>query len=232
VSADDLWSGPGCEKNPDYVLVERDPTTGIGRFRKVGPRTFIGYAPREDGSGVVAIHKGAQKIIHKSDGTMFVTGPGGQDAHVHYVAIGEQETDESHGHRHGVVRGAGRTEVADDHDHALPEAFTQANKRDGAHERESLNKEGSKMASITEAVAKAITSDPTDTEKQKFQKAVIRKQLALGILTVENVAADLALQGHAAELRKRALLRGETMSPEQAYVKALAAYPELADELR
>ena len=30
-----LWSGPGCEDSPDYELVERDPVTGIGRFRKV-----------------------------------------------------------------------------------------------------------------------------------------------------------------------------------------------------
>jgi len=41
----ELWSGPGCEDSPDYELVERDPVTDIGRFRKVAGPEYIGDAP-------------------------------------------------------------------------------------------------------------------------------------------------------------------------------------------
>jgi hypothetical protein len=54
----DLWSGPGCENNPDFELVSRDPMTGIGRFRKVGPKRFIGHAP-----GMVPVYKRAEHQV-------------------------------------------------------------------------------------------------------------------------------------------------------------------------
>lgn len=62
-----------------------------------------------------------------ADGTVFVTGPG-PNGHVHYASLGDAFTDEADGHRHKIERGAGRTYAEANHDHALPEHFTQANK--------------------------------------------------------------------------------------------------------
>lgn len=40
-----FWSGPGCENNPEFRLVSRDPVTRIGRFKKIGRPRFIGHEP-------------------------------------------------------------------------------------------------------------------------------------------------------------------------------------------
>lgn len=53
-----MWSGPGCENNPEFELIDRDPATGIGRFRK---RTSIPFEKKDDTMTEAEIKKSLER---------------------------------------------------------------------------------------------------------------------------------------------------------------------------
>ena len=81
--------------------------------------------------------------------------------------------------------------------------------------------------SIGDALTKALSPDPTDTEREAADKALVRKQLETGALKAEQYGAELALESHAASIRKA----DPSVTPEQAYVRAMEQNPALAKML-
>lgn len=81
------------------------------------------------------------------------------------------------------------------------------------------------MTSIGEAVAKALVADDSDSDRDRMRKAVIKKQLADGVISVEQLGAELALEAFGKMLREK----DPTLSPERALCKAMDLHPELAN---
>lgn len=81
------------------------------------------------------------------------------------------------------------------------------------------------MSSLTEAVAKALVQNDGDTDNERANKALVRKQLESGKLTVEQVAAEMSIEARAREIVKR-----DGGSYEQAYVRAMDEDPAAASK--
>ncbi len=80
------------------------------------------------------------------------------------------------------------------------------------------------MSTLTESIVKALRAEDADTDRERAEKALVRKQLEQGVVKAEAVAADLLLRAHATEIRKSE----PTLTREQAYVRAINLYPDVA----
>ena len=84
-------------------------------------------------------------------------------------------------------------------------------------------REEPKMANLSETITKALMPDAGDTAKEAADKALVRKQLEVGAVTAEQVAADMILRARADTIMKR-----DKCSPEAGYVRAMEDDPALA----
>jgi hypothetical protein len=71
------------------------------------------------------------------------------------------------------------------------------------------------------ALEKAITKALDEMGDDDAEVALIKAQLRARTITPARVAAEMMIEGKAAEIRKGAIARGEQISPEQAYVRAI-----------
>lgn len=79
------------------------------------------------------------------------------------------------------------------------------------------------MASLTEIIAKALEPSIGDSEKEAMRKAIVKKQLDRGVLTIEGYAAELLLEAHALSIAKR-----DKCSYEVGFVRAIDENPDVA----
>lgn len=83
--------------------------------------------------------------------------------------------------------------------------------------------ETSEMPTLSETIMKSLEPSPSDTDKERAEKELVRKQLETGAVTAEAIAANLILEAHARQIQKR-----DGCSFETAYTKAIVADPQTA----
>lgn len=142
---------------------------------------------------------------------MLWTGPGCSEA-TGYHPVGKTAA--------GVVQWERIDEVSVVDKGASPGAEVLITKRAGSAPEE----KEVEVTSISEAITKALVPDASDTDREATDKALVRKQLETGALKADQFGAELALESHAATLRKS----NPDLSAEQAFVKAMDQHPDLA----
>ena len=86
-------------------------------------------------------------------------------------------------------------------------------------------KENNMPPSIDSIIAKAMAPSDTDTPKEAERKRVIKAALDRGVVSAEQIGAELALESIAKNLRDK----HTDMSAEQAFVKAMDLHPDLGN---